>query len=188
MLLDPGIWLLREPVSLVKWIAVIVGFLGTLFIVRPGSAMLAWPAALALGNALCYSLYQILTRKVSEDENPLTTLFYTALVGCVALTAWVPFVWLTPSAPHLGLCLLLGTAGAGGHFLLIKALEIERASALSPFGYTQLIWVTILGFLVFGQLPDRHAVIGMAVIVGSGLYVAWGHRAKRNEEPDSAIE
>jgi drug/metabolite transporter (DMT)-like permease len=72
--------------------------------------------------------------------------------------------------------------------LLIKTLEIERASALSPFGYTQLMWVTILGFFVFGQLPDRHAVIGMAVIVGSGLYVAWGHGAKRNEEPDSAIE
>jgi drug/metabolite transporter (DMT)-like permease len=63
---------------------------------------------------------------------------------------------------------VLGTADAVGHFLLIKALEIERASTLSPFGYSQLLWVKLLGFLVFGQLPDRHAVIGMAIIVGSG--------------------
>jgi drug/metabolite transporter (DMT)-like permease len=95
---------------------------------------------------------------------------------------------VTPSVSHIGLFLLLGSAGALGHLLLIKALEIERASVLSPIGYTQLLWVTLLGFLVFGQLPDRHAVLGMAIIVGSGLYVAWGHRAKRNEEPDSAIE
>ena len=68
---------------------------------------------------------------------------------------------------------VLGTAGKFGHFLLIKAVELERAPVLSPFGYTQLIWVTLFGYLIFGQWPDSHAFIGMAVIVGSGLYVAW---------------
>jgi len=183
-----AVWLLKERVTLSRWIAVVVGFLGTLFIVRPGSDMLSWASLLALGTALCYSLYQIMTRKFSVDEDPLATLFYTAIVGCVALSFVVPFLWVPPTGAHLGLFLLLGTAGAVGHFLLIKALEIERASALSPFGYSQLLWVTLLGFLVFGQLPDRHAVIGMLIIVGSGLYVAWGHRARKNEEPDSAIE
>jgi len=133
---------------------------------------LSWASLLALGTALCYSLYQIMTRQFSEDEDPLATLFYTAIVGCVALSLVMPLLWVSPSGAHLGLFLLLGTAGAVGHFLLIKALEIERASALSPFGYRQLLWVTLLGFLVFGQLPDRHAVVGMAIIVGSGLYVA----------------
>jgi drug/metabolite transporter (DMT)-like permease len=104
------------------------------------------------------------------------------------LSLAVPAFWVTPTLPHLLLFVLLGTMGAFGHFLLIKALELERASALSPFGYMQLIWVTLLGYLIFGDLPDEHAVTGMAVIVGSGLYVAWGHRAKRREEPDSAIE
>ncbi|MEO8626954.1 MAG: DMT family transporter [Betaproteobacteria bacterium] len=159
-----------------------------LFIVRPGTNMLTPAALLALGTALCYSLYQILTRKVSEDEDPKTTLFYSAIVGCLGLTVVMPFFWVTPRLIHIPLCLLLGTMGAVGHFLLIKGLEIERASTLSPFGYTQLLWVTLLGYLVFNLLPDHNAVIGMAVIVGSGLYVAWGHRAKRNEEPDSAIE
>ena len=104
------------------------------------------------------------------------------------LSVVMPFIWVMPALAHVPLFLYLGAAGMVGHFLLIKALELERASVLSPFGYTQLIWVTFFGYLVFGQWPDRHAFIGMAVIVGSGLYVAWGHRAKRNEEPDSAIE
>jgi drug/metabolite transporter (DMT)-like permease len=183
-----AVWLLREKVTLAKWIAVMVGFLGTLFIVRPGSHMVSWASSLALGNALCYSLFQIMTRQFSEDETPLATLFYSAIVGCVVLSLVVPWVWVQPSGAHLGLFLLVGSAGAAGHFMLIKALESERASVLSPIGYTQLLWVTLLGFIVFGQLPDRHAVIGMAIIVASGLYVAWGHRARRNEEPDSAIE
>jgi drug/metabolite transporter (DMT)-like permease len=115
----------------------------------------------ALGTALCYSLYQIMTRRISEDEDPITTLFYTALVGFLVMSAIMPFLWVTPSLKHLPLMLLLGTMGACGHFLLIKALELERASALSPLGYTQLLWVTLLGYLVFGDLPDQHAVIGM---------------------------
>jgi drug/metabolite transporter (DMT)-like permease len=183
-----AVWLLKEEVSAPKWIAVMVGFMGTLFIVRPGSHMLSWAASLAVGTALCYSLYQIMTRKFSDDEEPLATLFYTGIVGCVILCFAMPFLWITPSPRHVGLLMLLGVAGATGHFMLIKALELERASALSPLGYTQLLWVTLLGFLVFGQLPDLRAVVGMAIIVGSGLYVAWGHHAKKNEEPDSAIE
>jgi drug/metabolite transporter (DMT)-like permease len=183
-----AVWLLREHVTLSRWAAVVVGFLGVLFIIRPGSHMLSWAAFLALGTALCYSLYQIMTRKFSDDEDPIVTLFFSAIVGCVVLAVVMPFVWVTPALVHVPLFLYLGTAGMVGHFLLIKALELERASVLSPFGYTQLIWVTIFGYLVFGQWPDRHAFIGMAVIVGSGIYVAWGHRAKRNEEPVSAIE
>jgi drug/metabolite transporter (DMT)-like permease len=100
----------------------------------------------------------------------------------------VPAFWVTPTLAHAALFLLLGAMGAFGHFLLIKALELEHASALSPFGYMQLLWVTLLGYLLFGDLPDQHAVTGMAIIVGSGLYVALGHRARRREELDSAIE
>ena len=99
------------------------------------------------------------------------------------------------SAPELRLQIsgnetrrVLGTAGMVGHFLLIKALALERASVLSPFVYTELILVTLFGYLIFGQWPDSHAFIGIAVIVASGLYVAWGHCARHNEEPDSAIE
>src|SRR4030095_15446909 len=99
--------------TFLKWIAVVVGFLGTLFIVRPGSDMLSWASLLALGTALCYSLYQIMTRMFSEDEDPLVTLFYTAIVGCVALSLVVSFLRITPSSAHLGLFLFIEYSGIG---------------------------------------------------------------------------
>jgi drug/metabolite transporter (DMT)-like permease len=183
-----AVGLLHEHVGWRRWIAVVVGFGGVLFIVRPGSAMLQWPALFALGSASCYSIYQIMTRKFSESENPLATLFYTALVGCFLMTLVVPFFWKTPELRHVPLLILLGVAGGLGHYMLIKAMELENASFLSPLGYMQLLWVVLLGFLVFGDFPDTHAFIGMAIIVGSGLYVAIGHRPAPQEEPDTAIE
>lgn len=183
-----AVWLLREEVSRSRWLAVVTGFLGVLFIIRPGSGMLQWPALLPVGSALCYSQYQIMTRKFSETENPLTTLFYTALVGCLLMSLVVPLFWKTPELRHLPLLLLLGAVAGFGHFMLIKALELENASFLSPLGYTQLLWVMLLGYLVFGDLPDAHSMIGMAIIVASGLYVALGHRFKPREEPETAIE
>jgi len=183
-----AVWLLKESLSRDRWLAIFAGFAGTLFIVRPGSAMLSPAAALALGSALCYSLYQIMTRRLSDDENPLVTLFYTALVGFVAMSLFAPLIARPVSAAHVPLFVLLGCMGALGHYLLIRAMELQPASTLSPFGYTQLIWVALLGYLVFGDVPDAHAVLGMLVIVGSGLYVAWGHKYARREEPESAIE
>jgi len=109
-------------------------------------------------------------------------------VHALLMSFVVPFLWLRPSSAQLGLFLLLGTAEAVGHFLLIRRWRFERASALSPFGHGPLLWVTLLGFLVFGQLPDRHVVIVMAIIVGSGLHVVWGDRARKNEKPETAIE
>lgn len=185
-----AVWLLHERVSLRVWIAILVGFAGTLFIVRPGSSMLNPAVLLALGSALCYSLYQILTRKVSSGgDDPVTSLFYTAAVGAVMMTCLVPHSWIAPDPAHLPQFLLLGAAGMTGHFLLIKALEIEQASSLSPFGYTQLLWIGATGWFVFGDFPDAHSLIGMGVIVGSGLYVAFGQRGRTPaEEPESAIE
>lgn len=184
-----AVWLLKEQVSLSRWIAILVGFGGTLFIVRPGSAMLNPAVLLALGAASCYSLYQILTRKISGEDDQRTTLFWTALVGFVLMTFMLPHVWKQPRWEDAPLFLLLGAAGMSGHYLLIKALEIERASALSPFGYSQLLWIGLTGWFVFGDFPDAHSMIGMAIIVSAGVYVAWGHKVmKRDEEPDSAIE
>jgi len=183
-----AVGLLHEHVSWPRWIAVGAGFCGVVFIVRPGSAMLQWPALFALGSASCYSVYQIMTRKFSESENPMTTLFYTAAVGCVLMSTIVPFFWKTPELSDIPLMVLLGVAGGFGHYMLIKAMELENASFLSPLGYVQLLWVVLFGFIFFGDFPDTQAFIGMAIIVGSGLYVALGHRAKPREEPDTAIE
>jgi len=183
-----AVWLLREHVSRSRWLAVVAGFTGVLFIIRPGSGLLQWPALLPVASAFCYSQYQIMTRRFSETEYPMTTLFYTALVGSVLMSLAVPFYWKMPELRHVPLLLLLGAAAGFGHLMLIKALELENASFLSPLGYVQLIWVILFGFLVFGDLPDGYALIGMVIIVSSGLYVALGHRFKPREEPETTIE
>jgi drug/metabolite transporter (DMT)-like permease len=181
-------WLLAEQVNRARWIAVGVGFFGVVFIVRPGSDMLQWQAVLSLGAALCYSLYQIMTRSFSEREDSFATLFFSALVGCSVLTLLPPMYWQTPEPRHIPFLVFLGVAGAAGHFMLIKAMELENASFLSPLGYAQLVWVTLFGFLVFDDFPDDRAFIGMAIIVASGLYVALGHRFKAREVPETALE
>lgn len=183
-----AVWLLRERVSVGRWIAILIGFGGTLFIVRPGSAMLNPAVMLALGSALCYSLYQIVTRKISGGDPPIVTLFYASVVGGIFMTFMLPHTWRAPMIEHVPLFIVLGAAGMTGHYLLIKALEIERASALSPFGYSQLLWIAVSGFIVFGDFPDTHSLIGMGIIVTTGLYVAWGHKYVEDEEPESAIE
>ena len=181
-------WLLAEAVNRARWIAVAAGFFGVLFIVRPGSGMLQWPAILALGSALCYAMYQIMTRKFSDSENPMTTLFYSALVGATLLSLALPLFWSLPQLHHIPLFIFLGMAGATAHYMLIKAMELENASFLSPLGYVQLVWVTIFGFLVFGDFPDLGSFVGMTIIVSSGLYVALGHRFKAHEAPETPVD
>ena len=170
-----ALWFLKEHVSLGRWIAVVVGLLGVLLVISP-SGKFDWYFGLPLMAAVCYSLYQIMTRRFSATEHPVTTLFYTGFVGSIVISLIVPIFWMTPQIRDLPLFLFLGFAGAFGHFMLIKAMELEDASFLSPLTYVQLIWVTLLGYFAFDHLPTNVGFVGMAIIVGAGLYVALGAR------------
>jgi drug/metabolite transporter (DMT)-like permease len=162
--------LLGEHVGVRRWSAIAVAFAGVLIILRPGFGAVQPMALLALVCSLMFALYQILTRIVSRTDPPLTTLFYTALVGVVGLTLAVPFHWTTPDLAGWALFGLVTALGAGGHFLLIKALQLAPASVLQPFSYTILVWATLVGFLVFGNLPDLLTVVGACVVASSGIY------------------
>ncbi len=170
-----ALWFLKEHVSLGRWIAVVVGLLGVLLVISP-SGKFDWYFGLPLMAAVCYSLYQIMTRRFSTTEHPVTTLFYTGFVGSIVISLVVPIFWVAPQIRDLPLFLFLGFAGAFGHFMLIKAMELEDASFLSPLTYVQLIWVTLLGYFAFDHLPTNVGFVGMAIIVGAGLYVALGAR------------
>ena len=170
-----ALWFLKEHVSLGRWIAVVVGLLGVLLVISP-SGKFDWYFGLPLMAAVCYSLYQIMTRRFSATEHPVTTLFYTGFVGSIVISLIVPIFWVAPQIRDLPLFLFLGFAGAFGHFMLIKAMELEDASFLSPLTYVQLIWVTLLGYFAFDHLPTNVGFVGMAIIVGAGLYVALGAR------------
>ena len=165
---------LGEKLRPLHWLASLCGFLGAMLIARPGGALNSTGIALVLAAALCYSIYQIQTRLLSPTENTLTLLFYTALVGTVSMSLAAPLYWGGP-LPDLrdGLMIAtLGLYGGAGHFLLTKAFRLAPATTLSPFLYAQLIWATLLGWLVFGHWPDLLTFVGMAIITASSLALA----------------
>jgi drug/metabolite transporter (DMT)-like permease len=169
--------LLGERPTRARWIAAIVGFVGILILVRPGSAVFHPAALLPLVAAFCNALYLMITRKLT-DENPYTTLFYSALVGTVGLSVALPWEIGEGSAGwrELGQFLLLGLLAGLGHWLVIGAYNLAPASLLTPLAYLQILWATSYGYLIFGQLPDRWSGVGMAVVVASGLWLALQER------------
>ena len=171
--------LLGERVGIRRWSAIGVAFTGMLIILRPGLGVMHPMALVALLCAAMFALYQILTRIVSRADPPLTTLFYTALVGAAGLTVVGPFHWTTPDAAGWALFGLVAALGAGGHFLLINALQLAPASTLQPYSYTILIWATVVGFGIFGDLPDLATVAGALIIAASGIYTFARERKRR---------
>jgi drug/metabolite transporter (DMT)-like permease len=162
--------LLGERVSARTWLALAGGFSGVLLIIRPGGDAFTWWALLPLGCAFFFAGYQILTRKVAGHDDPIATLFFPGLIACFVVPPVFPGAFNLPTVPlHAAMLVAIGVLGAVGHFLLIRAHAMAPATLLAPFGYSQLLVVMVLGFLVFGELPDGIALIGIALIAGSGL-------------------
>jgi len=169
--------MLGERMDGARLAAVMVGLAGALVIVRPGAAVFTPYALLPVGMALCNALYQILTRKVAGVEHPLTSLVWGAIVGTVLLALALPFAWVTPANPwHWGLLAVIGVLASVGHFTLIRAYDYASATGLAPFFYTQLVWVMLLGWLVFGDFTDAWSLLGMGIIVVSGIYIVGRQR------------
>jgi len=177
-----AVWL-REPVGPRRWLGVGIGFIGVLIAVRPpfltGGEPIPWAAALPIGTAAMFAVYQILTRKLATIDDPRTTILHTSFAGALLASAMQPFVWTAPSLPDWGLLVALGLLGAGGHGLLVLAYARAPASLLAPMSYTQLIWATGSGVLVFGDWPDLTTLAGAAVIALGGVLVALPDRTGR---------
>jgi drug/metabolite transporter (DMT)-like permease len=182
--------LLGEWVGWRRWTAISVGFIGVLLVARPGFAGLHPTALLSFGSAVCYSLYVISTRVLARSDSSETTLFYSNLVGAVAMLPVIPFVWTPPdNAFVVALMVLVGALGSGGHYLLIRGHRLAPASTLAPFIYTQMVWTTTLGFLVFGDVPHRWTIVGGLVVVSSGLYLLYRERQiGKSTTSEAAIE
>ena len=171
--------LLGEWVGWRRWTAIGVGFAGVLVVIRPGlGGGMQWAALFSVGAAIFYAAYGIATRMVSRTDPSETTLFYGNLVAVCVMAPLLPFVWQGPlSALDLTLLVAVGALGSAGHYLLIAAHRRAPASVLSPFMYTQLVWATTLGFLVFGDVPTQWTLAGGAIVVASGLYLI--HRERK---------
>jgi drug/metabolite transporter (DMT)-like permease len=163
--------LLGEKVGVRRWAAVIVGFLGVLVIMRPGTDTFHWAMLFTLGASLIGAFYNILTRKVGGRDRAETSLLYVGLFGSLGGILPAAFTWETPQGQEWLLLLGMGAAGALGHFLIIEAHRHAPASVLAPFIYTQIIWMTAAGYLLFGTFPDSWTLVGTAAVAASGIYM-----------------
>lgn len=167
---------LGEKVGPRRWAAIGVGFVGILIILRPGLAVFAPEALIALLAALLFAIYGLATRYVAHRDSAATSFFWTGVTGMVAITAIGAFYW-EPMAQEDWLWMgLLCITGASGHYLLIKCYEQAEASAVQPFAYFQLVFVSIIAISFFGETTDLPTVIGAAIVVGAGLFTVWRER------------
>ncbi len=176
---------LGEPVGLKRTLAIVAGFIGVLVMLNP-TAGIEWPAMLALGAACCWAVVALMTRKLSRTETPMCMLFYT-LSTFVAL-AFAPqfLVWEMPSNEAWMLIPLIAALGVAAQFFIIQAYSITTPSVTAPFEYTAIIWAVILGYFLWGDVPELHALVGGSIIILSGLYIM--HRetqVARNKTPEA---
>jgi len=164
-------FILKEKVSPKTWIAIFVGFLGVLIILRPGLSIFDMKSLLPLMAAFFLGLYQVVTRKVSENDSTETSLFYTSLIGFIVMSILAFVYWEPLTLNSYFLFTGIGIFFSMGIYFQIIALGKARASILQPFHYTLIFWAIILGYLVYHDLPDIPTIVGAIIIAASGIYV-----------------
>ena len=175
---------LGERIGPRRWIAVGVGFVGVLIIIRPGGSVFDPISLIPLGAAFGWAVYQAMLRMVAAGDSPQTTTLYTAGVGILGFNLISPFVWRPPDLETWIGLITIGILGSIGHFLLPVAYRLAPASTLQPFAYMMPLWAAVMGWLVFNHLPDQWTMIGGAVIIASGLYALYRERiAERRGKP-----
>ena len=174
-------FILKEPIGIRRWLAVIIGFLGTLIIIRPGFEIINLGHLFIIIAALLFAVRQIISRLIASTDDPLTTAFFTAYTSVFIFALFQPWVW-TPITDknHILLFFIFASFAGIAEFLVIKSLQIAHAVVVSPLQYTLLIWVTIFGFFVWGILPDVWTFLGAGVIIATGFYSLHRERLKKS--------
>ena len=168
--------LLGEKVGIRRWTAVIVGFLGSLVVIRPGFIEFNLATFAALGTGFFYGIYLIVTRKLHNSDSPLLTLLLTGIVGAIFASFYVPVVWIPLSLNQWLLLALMGVFACLGHFFLILSLKYADASKLAPFSYFEIVTNVTLGYYFFNDFPDYLTWLGLFIIVISGVYISFRER------------
>jgi drug/metabolite transporter (DMT)-like permease len=164
---------LKEQVRYYHWLMVVVGFLGALVIVRPGHGVFQWAAVLPLLSAGLFAVYQVTIRKLTGTLAAPQLLFLTSVPPMLGACMLLPWFWVTPEPMAWVLMAAMGMGAGFAHFLLIKSFELAPASLIAPFMYVQLLSSTLIGLLMFGDLPDAVTALGASLIVGAGLCGLW---------------
>ena len=166
-----GALFLGEKVGIRRWSAVVVGFIGAMIIIRPGTDAVHPAVLLVVLAAFFYALRQVIGRKLADTDKTHTTIAYTAIVGSLLITLPMPFVWKPPeSSTQLLLIVSMSAMAAVAEVLVIRALEVTEAVVIAPIHYALIIWGTMYGYIVFGHFPDIWTWVGTAVIISAGVF------------------
>ena len=173
---------LSEVVGVKRWLSVVVGFVGALIIIQPGTDTFLIASIFPLLSALCYAGYAVSTRHLGTEEDPRTNFFYTGLVGTIVSTL-ILFPYLQKiELVDIIYFTLLGTIGGLGHYCLILALRKSEASLLAPFSYFDLIFSACLGMIFFTEYPTQSLILGATIIVGAGIYTWYRGRVQSDNQ------
>ena len=167
---------LGERVGWRRWLAIAVGFVGVLVILQPGGGVFSPAALVPLTAAAMFALYGLLTRYVARRDTSATSFFWTGTVGAVAITLVGIWSWEPMTARDWGWMAALCVSGATGHWLLIRCYEVAEASVVQPFAYLQLVFATLIGVTVFGEVLELHVIVGAAIVLAAGLFTLWRAR------------
>lgn len=172
-----------------RLVAIVIGFLGVLVITRPGLGGMHPAAFLSVGGCICYAFYSLATRMLSTVDPPETTMVYSGVAGTLAMLPLLPWFWSTPEGwlPWL-VMFATGVFGGFGHWLLILAHRLAPATVLAPFIYSQIVWMILLGWFVFGQFPDGWTFGGAAIVIASGLYLLYRERVRAKPEGSARLD
>lgn len=181
-------FLVGEHVGIKRWSAVLVGFIGTLVIIRPGFADISIGAIFSLSAGTTFGIYLLVTRMLAGTAPPQVTLVYSALPGAVIMSAIVPFVWQSIDLMDWALMIGLGLFSAVAHYLLIRAYSMAPAPVLAPLGFFEIVSNAILGLVIFGDFPDLVTWIGIMIIIGSGVYISLRETKNPDKSPRNGAD
>jgi drug/metabolite transporter (DMT)-like permease len=168
-----GVLLLGEHVGRYRWTAVVIGFVGVAIMANPQGDVNALGLALALGAALMQAVMGIMLRHLGGWESPETISLYFFLIGLSVTALAMPFVAVAPTWPEAPLLVAVGLAGAAAQWLLSVAYRHTPAAVVAVFNYTNLVWATLLGWLVWNEWPAPVVLIGATIVIGANLLIIW---------------
>ena len=171
-------FILGEIVGYRRWLAVIIGFIGSLIVIRPGLIEFNLATLAALGTGFFYGIYLVITRKLHTADSPLLTLLITGVVGAIILSAYMPFSWIEPNPNQWLFMFCIGLCASVGHFFLILSLKYADASKLAPFSYFEIVTNVIIGYYFFSDFPDIWTWVGLLIIINSGIYISIRERSR----------
>ena len=163
---------LGEKVGFRRWSAVIIGFIGSMVVIRPGFVEINLASLAALGTGVMYGFYLIITRKLSSSDNPLLTLLLTGVVGAIIISFVMPFVWIKPTLNQWSMMAAIGIFACVGHLFIILSLKYADASKLAPFSYFEIVTNIVIGYYFFSDFPDKWTFLGLFIIILSGIYIS----------------